>query len=467
MATSLIAKPEPITPAYNEIKYIYDSTNNGNEGFKYIFDIYDNTATKIAEYRVLPNIDGYGEVDLSRLLQSYVSKDFTPASLGYDPTNSYFEYDVNIGEEYVASYDYTSALTQNGSYVQINLTSQPFTVGDQVVITQDDGGASNPLLEGLFTVLEANTNDFTVNSLWSGVTDANEDGTVKFADNRKTVTRDIVTETGNYVFNGAESFKRFISYTDDRYILDDNKAAFVSNLPYPYHITPEQDVWVNLMINSVSTGLLYFENDNGDVFSRAVTQTDLLSQQLVAGDLGGLTLVSGTAPLVKDNTEYYDVRYVDASITTHSQTYRFTIDRRCKINDYEICFLDRLGSIGSFAFQLRDKLTGTVTKETYSQNIEGSVTSLQWGYDTTAQGNRVIYPSIKEVYELNTNWMSEDMSDYFTELVSSPYTWIKIDDEYYSCIVEDSGYEKERQKNRNLIRKTIKVYLSVQDRVNG
>ena len=84
MATSLIAKPEPITPAYNEIKYIYRSTNNGNDGFKYIFDIYDNTATKIAEYRVLPNIDGNGEVDLSRLLQSYISKDFTPASLSYD-----------------------------------------------------------------------------------------------------------------------------------------------------------------------------------------------------------------------------------------------------------------------------------------------------------------------------------------------------------------------------------------------
>jgi len=116
---------------------------------------------------------------------------------------------------------------------------------------------------------------------------------------------------------------------------------------------------------------------------------------------------------------------------------------------------------------LRDKLTGTVTKDIYNQNIEGAVTSQEWGYDTMAQGSKVIYPRIKEVYELNTNWMTESMATYFTELVSSPNTWIKIDDEYYSCIVEDTGYEKERQKNRNLIRKTIKVYLSVQDRVNG
>jgi len=467
MATSLIAKPQSITPAYNEIKYIYDSTNNNEDGFKYIFDIYDASANKIAEYRVLPDISGYGEVDLSRLLQSYVSKDFDPSVTDQDPTNSYYEYAVHIGEEYVASYDYTSALTQNGSYVQINLTSQPFSVGDQVVITQDDGGVNNPLLEGLFTVLEANTNDFTVNSLWSGVGDANEDGTVKFSDNRKTVTRDIVTETGLYVFNGAESFANFISYFEGRYILDDNKAGFVTTLPIDFTVTPKQDVYANLMIDGSSTGLLYFENDNGDVFSRAVTDTDLLSQHRIAGDLTGLTLVSGTAPLVKSDTEYYTVKYVDATITTHSVTYTIRLDRRCKINEYEIAFLDRLGSIGSFAFQLRDKLTGTVTKDVYNQNIEGAVTSQEWGYDTMAQGSKVIYPRIKEVYELNTNWMTEAMATYFTELVSSPNTWIKINDEYYSCIVEDTGYEKERQKNRNLIRKTIKVYLSVQDRVNG
>ena len=130
MATSLIAKPQSITPAYNEIKYIYDSTNNNEDGFKYIFDNYDASSNKIAEYRVLPDISGYGEVDLSRLLQSYVSKDYDPSVTDQDPTNSYYEYAVHIGEEYVASYDYTSALTQNGSYVQINLTSQPFSVGD-------------------------------------------------------------------------------------------------------------------------------------------------------------------------------------------------------------------------------------------------------------------------------------------------------------------------------------------------
>lgn len=466
MAISLIAKPEPIAPAYNELKFIYSSTNVNEDGFRYVFDIYAaGTATKIAEYRVLPNLSGYGEVDLSRLLQSYVSKDFDPTDTNLDPTNSYYKYDVKVGEEYIQTVSYTSNLTQNGVYTKITATHS-FQVGDQVVITQVSPGTDNPTLDGLHTVTAiTGTTDFTVNVLWSEITLATIDGSVAYADNRKTVTRDIITSTNNYVFNGAIPFKDYPSYTDDLYILDDSSAKFVTSMPNGFSVTPDQDVWFNLMTNGNNTGAIYFENDSGDILFRNVPETDLLAMHLVAGDLSGLTVSSGTAPLVKSTTNYYDFYFFDAS--QKSEVFRIYIDRRCKINDYEICFLDRMGSIGSFAFQLRDKLTGTVTKEVYNQDITGYVTGSQWKYLTTEQGMRVINPSIEEVYTLNTNWMDESAAAYFTELVSSPYTWIKIDDVYYSCVVKDSGYEKERGKNQNLIRKTIQVRLSVQDRVNG
>jgi len=111
--------------------------------------------------------------------------------------------------------------------------------------------------------------------------------------------------------------------------LDDNKAGFVTTLPTDFTVTPKQDVYANLMIDGSSTGLLYFENDNGDVFSRAVTDTDLLSQHRIAGDLTGLTLVSGTAPLVKSDTEYYTVkicrRYNHYSLSYLYNTIRQTL----------------------------------------------------------------------------------------------------------------------------------------------
>lgn len=467
MATSLIAKPEPITPAYNEVKFIYDSTNKNELGFRYIFDVYKSgTTTKIAEYRVLPNLSGYGEVDLSRLLQSYVSKDFFYTDDSGDATSSYYKYDVKVGEEYIQTVSYTSSLTQNGVYTKITAT-HAFQVGDQVVITQVSPGTDNPTLEGLHTVTAiTGTTDFTVNVLWSEITDATIDGEVAYADNRKTVTRDIITSTNNYVFNGAIPFKDMPSYTDDRFILDDGNAEFLSSMPSEIWATPDQDIWINMLTNTVTTGNVYFVNDGGDTFKYDVTESGLITQVKILNNTG-LTTLSGSAPLVKSDTQYFDVYYRDSVGTKHSASYRVYIDNRCKINDYEICFLDRLGSIGSFAFQLRDKLTGTVTKEVYNQDIAGYVTGSQWRYRSIEQGMRIINPSIEEVYTLNTNWMTEEMANYFTELISSPYTWIKIDDVYYSCVVKDSGYEKERSKNQNLIRKTIQVRLSVQDRVNG
>lgn len=472
MAISLIAKPETISPAYNPLRFIYSSTNVNNTGFRYIFDIYESgTATKIAEYRLLPNLDGYGEQDLSKLLQNYVTYDYDPndATAAYfNATNSYYKYDVKIGEEYVTEVSYTASVTQNGSYVKITAT-HAFQVGDQVVITQDDGGAANPGLEGLFTVTAISTTvDFTVNSLWADVTDPTIDGTVKYSDNRKTVTRDIRTDLNNYVFNGAIPFSDYLNYEENDYILDANTDLLVTSMPLEISLTENQDVWINFMNNTITTGYVYFENSTGDIFRKAVTESGLITMCGIApNNLGTLSLVSGSAPLVDNDMDSYEFWYANSAGTQHSLKYKINIDRRCVINNYEVLFLDRMGSLGSFAFQLRDYLTGTVQKETYNQYFEGYIDSQQWTYYTNEQGTRVINPTIKEVYQLNTNWMTENEAAYFTELVSSPQTWIKIDSSYYACIVEDTGYQKERSRNRNLIRKSIQVTLSVQDVVNG
>lgn len=469
MATSLIAKPQGITTAYNPIKFIYDSTNNTEDGFRYIFDIYDNAAVKIAEYRVLPNLDGYGEIDLSRLLQTYVSYDFDNTdSDGFDATNSYYEYDVNVGEEYIQSVDYTSSLTQNGSYTKITVT-HAFQVGDQVNITQVSPGSDNPTMEGLHTVTAiTTTTDFTVNVLWSEITDATIDGNVAYADNRKTVTRDIVTSTGNFVFNAALSFIDWQTYDENNYILDNSADLLCTSMPSGHYLPTSAEMWVNFLNNTVATGYIYFENSTGDIFRRALTDSGLITMEGVGpNNYGTVALVSGSSPLVDDDMDYYDFWYANSAGTQHSSKYRINIDRRCKINTYEILFLDRKGSLGCFAFQLADKLTGQVTKEVYNQHIDGVVSSQEWGYGISEQGFRVINPRIEETYELQTNWMTEDDASYFTELVSSPQTWLRLDAGYLSCIIQDTGYEKERQRNRNLIRKSIRVKLSTQDRVNG
>jgi hypothetical protein len=178
--------------------------------------------------------------------------------------------------------------------------------------------------------------------------------------------------------------------------------------------------------------------------------------------------LSGTAPLVKPTTKYYDVFFIaGAPAVQRSKTYRIWIDRRCKIEDYEIIFKDRLGSWGSFAFQLRAYERGEVTNETYNRDVSGIILGNKWTYTNVARGAVVINPQEMRTLELNTNYMNEDMAAYFNELISSPQTFIKIGGVYYACTIQDKAFDVSKQKNSNLIRKTITVKLANQNPING
>lgn len=473
MAINVIAEPDALSPAFNELWFIYDGTNKNNTGYKYIFDIYEaGTATKIAERKISPRFDdGYGALDLSRLLQGFVSGDFKPNnSTNFNASNCYYRYDVKIGEEYVQEVNYTANLAQNGTFVQISFAAQPFSVGDTVSIAQDDGGAANPGLEGLFVVTEANVNDFTVNSIWADITDITIDGTVKFSDNRKTVTRDITTSLGNLVYNGAFTFLNFIGYNSDVYDLDANTDKLLTDLPDEFTIYSDQDIWLNAL-SQTGNFYAYFQNDNGDTYRKQLNSGGYIDQFLAAGDglQAGLTTVSGSGDLVKADTEYYDIWITEPTFIRQSQKYRIYIDRRCRISLYQIVFMDRMGSMLSYAFQLREEISGNVKRTKYNQEIAGAIDASLWGYNSYDKGMRSVDISEDEQLMLRTNFIkTQDELDLFKQLVTSPETYLKLEDgTYISVTVEDTSYELPKLKNKRLNRKTITVKPSNQDMING
>ena len=478
-----IAVPQVLTPAYNPVKYFYASTNSGFAGFKFIFDIYESgTATKIAEYRVLPNASTfYGEIDLSKLLQSKVSFDLFPFNTTvYDAPNSHYKYDVKVGEEYLTVVQYTASLTNNGGNVQINVANS-FVAGDQIVIAQADGGVANPSLEGLFTVLSVGVGFFVVNSAWSLVTNAAINGDVTYADGRKTITRNIITDLNNYVFNGAIPWTQWPSYNHFDYFLNSPTDKFLSSIPaQEFYATLSQDLWMNAVYGSPGPGThkIIFTNDAAEIFEKNVSATDQVTGNAVGpNNAGTLTVVTGALPLIKPTTQWYEF-YYEHNGNQVTQSYRVNIDRRVQSQEYSIIFLDRYGSWGSFAFTGRAYEKGNVTREQYNQDVAGYIDSSEWTYDLTDRGYINSYVSVDNTIDLNTNWMNEQMAEYFTELVSSPYTYFKISnyDEscdipestaYVSCNIVTSTYEKFKQRNKNLIKQSITIKLANNDIVNG
>ena len=489
MALVAQAIPQVIVPAYNPVKYIYSSSNVALQGFKFIYDIYQSgTANKIAEYRVMPTYGtGFGEIDLSKLLQAKVSYDLNLTNTSaYNATNSHYKYDVKVGEEYLTTTLYTFALTQYltapyATRVQINVANT-FVVGDQIQITQGVGGSANPNLEGLFTVLVANPLYIVVNSLFSLIGNPNVDGAITYADGRKTVTRNMALVLNRYVFNGAIRWSEWPSYNYQDYMLNGIFDRFLTTLPTNnFYATLSQDIWLNAIANGSPTppDTLLIDTSDGDTFEKNVTAADHVSG-ISAGpnNYGLLSVISGSLPMIKPSTEWYNVRYVRNGVPS-SRRYYVYLDRRIRTTEYSILFLDRMGSWGSFAFTLNSYEKGNVTREQFNQDVKGYINgSNHWDYDLTDRGMTNTYVSTSTTIDLATNFMNIETANYFTELISSPMTFVKQSDysldcelpestPYISCNIMTSDFQVYNQRNKNLIKQNITIKLANNNIVNG
>jgi hypothetical protein len=499
MAITLIARPQDITPAYNPVKWIVDSNIKNYEGFRYVFKIKDNSSNVIAEYRLLPTFGtGYGEQDLSKLLSNYVSFDLDTTSTSYyAATNSFYTYKIELGEEYTTRVSYTSSLVDSSGNVRINVTNT-FLAGDRINIKQDDSGAANPYMEGLFTVLSATGSYIVINSLWSLVTDSTIDGVITYADNRKTYSFSV--ELTKAVFNGVFRWLDFPAFDYTDFSLTANTKRLLTNQPTTFYSTLGQDIYLNALNPSGTPDYVIFKNSNGEYFYKSISGTDLANQIAVGPNNYGILIPIGAAtlPMIKTDTTSYEVYYSNANSGTPAQKsliYTINLDTRVQISEYHCLFLDRLGSFSSFAFQLKNYERGEVTRDEFNKDVTGFINTAptvdQWSYKTIEDGFKTFNINVKKTIELNTNWMSEEMNRYFEELMTSPQVYLKLasytnteswlypedesgcplripeSTEYQPVIITNTNYEIFQQRNKNLIKHSILVKLANQDNING
>ena len=460
-STTIIAQPSQLMPAYNPIKYIIDNTNKNEPGFRYIFTISPaNVATQIAQYKTLPVYStGYGEMDISKLMQALVTWKF---ELGQSD-ESWYQYDIDLGFEYISNINYTSSLTLSGTNVRINYTAHGFVANDQILIVQSDGGVANPGVEGLHTVISANANDFTINALSADVTNAAIDGEVTYADFRKTITPKDVIIQDREVFNGAY-----------------NNLIFNTGGVFPVNsylgVTSPQIALTTLTPNDSTARALMTPDQIFYLLARVYTGSYDVIYYDIAGTSLGTTNYSCTEGL-----HNFEINTTDHSITEDFYVeivgnfgaepvfgpYYFAFDNRCAINDDVLYYLDRMGSWQSFAFQLKTYEKGQITREMYNQHVDGTVVSTKWQQGEYAMGNRSYNPNVMMSFDLNTNWMDQYNATRFQELLTSPQVFYSATGIDCACTVDATGFENFRQRNKNLIKQSVSIKLALNSPING
>lgn len=472
MAISLISSPQDLTPAFNQMIWTFDSTNKNVLGFRYKVDIYDEDNNLIITKRIAPEPNfGYGYTDISKIIGNELEHnvDFN-SNYRQEPTKS-FNYDLVISEDYLYTWDFIGITWSVGDpfWTLIGTTPSVWNLNNGITIDVDFGDNWS---NGNHTVLDSPGNDTRVLGEYGGTGTAS--GTVYWSN--RTRTSNFGGTYSGTAFIGVFDTVDFFSYNENIYSIPStgisSVRSFLTNIPDNFYITETQDIWLLLAKDLSDTNGLSasFVNSNGDEFSApawvsggTVSTTSINTSP----DRIGLTLISGTAPLVKPTTEWYDVYLRSATTTPLTKKVRFWIDRRCKIEDYEILFVDRLGSWSSFAFQLRSKESGTIERKSYNK-VLGTIDAVNgWTFQRSDAGQTNYDITFDKELELNTNWMTDEMSVYFEELLTSPVTYLKDSDGIYKSVqILDNGFQTERQRNKILIKKSIKVRFSLKNKTN-
>ena len=103
MAITIITQPAQIATIYNPLIITCSSTNVSQPNFRYVFDIELTYPTGITtkRFKLSARPDGYGMIDIHRVIESYLTYDFSINQQSVIlNSNSNVNYNVKIYEEY-------------------------------------------------------------------------------------------------------------------------------------------------------------------------------------------------------------------------------------------------------------------------------------------------------------------------------------------------------------------------------
>lgn len=219
MAISILAHPSQYHPAYNPVVYQVDSNVISSltlPGFRYIFGIRFNGEATETIFKSFPDIDGFGTLDISKIIQSRIENTVEfGQSTALSSGENYIDYEISFGEEYPISWKFDDYSFDY--FVQLDGTdTHSYVVGDQIIVRIDPSITDNrKVLNGTFNVVEVvNPTSIRINLLYTDLGDGPTTPGITYYSDRRKYT-DYPQETQSKIaYNEAVAFKAFPTWSE-------------------------------------------------------------------------------------------------------------------------------------------------------------------------------------------------------------------------------------------------------------
>ena len=467
MAISIKLQPQELTPVYNEVILVLDSTKKTEPLFNYVVDI-NIGGVYSSQMKVETNPDGYGVLDMHKHLESSVSFniDHTSTTITKRALDSFIEYDVVLKEQYLFTVDYFTVTNVGGFTRFFYGTPHYLEVGDYVTQSASGGGA----YDGDYLVTAVNDpTTITTNQTFVGATT----GTTTRADGAATIISGGTVMTGTtYAFNGVLPWLDVPNWDFNNYVPGNGgQELFLTTIPAVSSVRVEDRIWLNFY-NSITNNATYLKvvSNQGtfrilNPYPTTSTSNKLLSVGVGPWNINNTTSTvitdSGALPIIGSGTTSYTVQLTTAgfpspstpSYTASTETLTFNVDRRCsKFENYKLMYLDRFGSFLTVNFDLAHKKSVKVNKSDYKANYGTyNSTTNTWGYNSWDRGKSRLDTDISDTYTIKSNWVNEDTGGQIIELMESPEVYhLKADGTLLAINITTSSLEEKQQLNEKI-----------------
>jgi hypothetical protein len=166
---------------------------------------------------------------------------------------------------------------------------------------------------------------------------------------------------------------------------------------------------------------------------------------------------------IPSGTTSYTITPEDSGNNAIGSTYTITIDNRCsKYDNTDLFFLNRLGGVESFRFDMIRRDNYDIVRKSFKSNpyeLSGS----NYTYSAQSHSKSDYFTQANERITLNSNNITEAESEWLKELVMSPRVWM-YDGTLKAVNITSSAYEVKKAVNDKVFNLTLEIETSFPDK---